>query len=250
MQIKMLLLFCQRAVYLLLYGKNSKMKYKSFHYNMLVTVLFLLAHCSNKQTPEPHPPTPIQLTLKNIYINNQPFDNTVYGTELLPVIKLEFTQPVLPGSVAAAVKLISTTGIAIAVNTTLQNKDSVLLIQPAMPLPYLNKFNLYITSDLKSSTSGSFISNVDKFFVTKIDSSRKFPAISDNALLDLVQQQTFKYFWDFSHPVSGLARERSNATPETVTSGGSGFGIMAIVSGIHRNFMVHFRIGLTAQQVL
>ena len=34
--------------------------------------------------------------------------------------------------------------------------------------------------------------------------------ISDSALVDLVQKQTIRYFWDFAHPVSGLARERSN----------------------------------------
>ena len=34
--------------------------------------------------------------------------------------------------------------------------------------------------------------------------------LSDSALLDIVQRQTFRYFWHFGHPVSGLARERSN----------------------------------------
>ena len=34
--------------------------------------------------------------------------------------------------------------------------------------------------------------------------------LTDDQLLDLVQKQTFRYFWDFAHPVSGLARERSN----------------------------------------
>ncbi|MFY7651532.1 MAG: hypothetical protein ACOVQE_02465, partial [Chitinophagaceae bacterium] len=34
--------------------------------------------------------------------------------------------------------------------------------------------------------------------------------MSDSALLDIVQKQTVAYFWDFAHPVSGLARERSN----------------------------------------
>ena len=48
------------------------------------------------------------------------------------------------------------------------------------------------------------------------------------ALCDKIQQQTFKYFWDFGHPVSGLARERSNGNNDVVTSGGTGFGIMAI----------------------
>src|SRR5258707_6588876 len=34
--------------------------------------------------------------------------------------------------------------------------------------------------------------------------------ISDSALLDIVQRQTFRYFWNFGHPVSGMARERDN----------------------------------------
>jgi hypothetical protein len=65
--------------------------------------------------------------------------------------------------------------------------------------------------------------------------------ISDSALLDLVQKQTFKYFWDFAHPVSGLARERSNVTPaygnEVVTTGGSGFGVMAIIVATERHWI-------------
>jgi len=58
-------------------------------------------------------------------------------------------------------------------------------------------------------------------------------SISDSALLDLVQKQTFRYFWDFAHPVSGMARERSNVSygygDEVVTTGGTGFGIMSII---------------------
>src|SRR2546423_8519462 len=51
-------------------------------------------------------------------------------------------------------------------------------------------------------------------------------APADDSLLEAVQRRTFRYFWDFAHPVSGLARERSNVTnygPEVVTTGGSGF---------------------------
>lgn len=65
--------------------------------------------------------------------------------------------------------------------------------------------------------------------------------ISDSALLDLVQQQTLRYFWDFAHPVSGMARERSNETPsygnEVVTTGGTGFGVMAIIAGVERGWI-------------
>jgi hypothetical protein len=65
--------------------------------------------------------------------------------------------------------------------------------------------------------------------------------LDDDALLDLVQRQTLRYFWDFAHPVSGLARERSNVTPkyglEAVCTGGSGFGVMAIIVGVSRGWV-------------
>lgn len=60
-------------------------------------------------------------------------------------------------------------------------------------------------------------------------------AMSDDELLTMVQRYTFRYFWDFAHPVSGLARERNNTS--IVTIGGSGFGVMAILVGIERGFI-------------
>lgn len=65
--------------------------------------------------------------------------------------------------------------------------------------------------------------------------------LSDSALLDIVQKQTFRYFWDFAHPVSGMARERSNTSfdygHETVATGGTGFGIMSIITAVERGWI-------------
>ena len=65
--------------------------------------------------------------------------------------------------------------------------------------------------------------------------------LSDSALLDLVQKQTFRYFWDFAHPVSGLSRERSNQSfgygNEVVTIGGTGFGVMSIIVAAERKWI-------------
>ena len=63
------------------------------------------------------------------------------------------------------------------------------------------------------------------------------PDLAADQLLDLVQRQTLRYFWDFAHPVSGLARERSNRQPDVVTTGGSGFGVMAILAGVERGWI-------------
>ena len=67
------------------------------------------------------------------------------------------------------------------------------------------------------------------------------PFSSVDAILDDVQRRTLRYFWDFAHPVSGMARERSNAASydflATVTSGGTGFGVMALLVGASRGFL-------------
>ena len=89
---------------------------------------------------------------------------------------------------------------------------------------------------MRSSDGGHLIGGANVNFTTAIDSSRKFPIIPDDSLLTLVQRQTFKYFWDFGHPVSGMARER-NTSGETVTTGGTGFGIMTIPVAVNRNFI-------------
>jgi len=60
--------------------------------------------------------------------------------------------------------------------------------------------------------------------------------MNNDELLDMVEEATFRYFWDFAHPNSGLARERNNSG-DVVTIGGSGFGVMAILVGIERGFI-------------
>lgn len=68
--------------------------------------------------------------------------------------------------------------------------------------------------------------------------------LHQDALLDTVERRTFLYFWDGAEPNSGLAPERIHIDgnypaggPDVVTSGGSGFGIMAILAGIDRGYV-------------
>ena len=75
-------------------------------------------------------------------------------------------------------------------------------------------------------------------------SQSKWATATENELLDAVQSQAFKYFWDFAEPHSGLARERYHPDgvyplddAHIVTTGGSGFGIMALLVGIERGFI-------------
>jgi len=67
---------------------------------------------------------------------------------------------------------------------------------------------------------------------------------TDDKLLNLIQKQSIDYFWEGAEPNSGLARERLHmddiyptSPKNTVTTGGSGFGLMALLVGIERGFI-------------
>ncbi len=66
-----------------------------------------------------------------------------------------------------------------------------------------------------------------------------YNGLSDDELLDLVQERTFAYFWDYGHPHSGMAREGKDLghPTSTVTTGGTGMGLMTIVVGAERGFV-------------
>lgn len=75
-------------------------------------------------------------------------------------------------------------------------------------------------------------------------SGEEGPVLSDQQILDSIQFYTFQYFWEGAEPNSGMARERFHVDgiyPQNdkhiITSGGSGFGIMAVIVGIDRNFI-------------
>lgn len=65
--------------------------------------------------------------------------------------------------------------------------------------------------------------------------------LSDDALLDLVQRQTFRYFWEGAHPASGMARDRTGTAADVagdlVAIGGTGFGVMAIIVAVERGWV-------------
>ena len=67
-------------------------------------------------------------------------------------------------------------------------------------------------------------------------------ALPDGELLETVQRQTFRYFWEGAHPDSGLAFDRRTsgkraAIDAQITIGGSGFGAMALIVAAERGWV-------------
>lgn len=62
-------------------------------------------------------------------------------------------------------------------------------------------------------------------------------SMTDDELLTMVQEASFRYYWDGAEPTSGLARENIPGRKDMIATGASGFGIMAIITGIERGFI-------------
>ena len=84
---------------------------------------------------------------------------------------------------------------------------------------YINALSLLGDIITTSDTLDAFVSNM-----------------SDEQFLDMVQEYTFRYFWEYAHPVSRMARERLGSD-DIVTTGGTGFGVMSIIVGVHRGWV-------------
>ncbi len=178
------------------------------------------------------------LTIVSLQIGDQP----VTGTERIGnvnrnlQIEVEFSHPLDLETVNNDnIKVVSARGPGAPLRFAASPDGKTLTITSQEPLEHLNKYTLFLLS-LVQGAAGEVLTGRNQDFYTAVDPAPKFPLLSDEALLTLVQEQTFKYFWDFAHPASGMAHERDNSG-DIVTSGGSGFGLMAILVGIERNFI-------------
>jgi hypothetical protein len=199
-----------------------------------ITVMSMLSACEDKDT-NPQPPGSKNFSLENLQLDNQPISYHYSNTSLTPEIVLTFSERINPMSAQKDIVMTSTAG-KVNLTFSFSNNDSAVTVKPEDPLKYLSVYNFSVASTLASISKKEYGSTMLVKIVTGIDPADKFPAISDAALLDLIQRQTLKYFFDFAHPASGMARER-NSSGNTVTTGGTGFGIMALIVGMERNFI-------------
>ena len=172
----------------------------------------------------------------DIKLNGHSVNSSNYNIGILPVIRFSFSSVLDKGTVSSAFSFTNKNGAGVPYSISYEDNDKTVVINPSADLKYLTNYVVSVATTLQSADGGHLNGSANVNFTTTIDSSRKFPSIPDDSLLTLVQRQTFKYFWDFGHPVSGMARER-NTSGETVTTGGTGFGIMTIPVAINRNFI-------------
>lgn len=229
-----------------MFDSSNKIITKNIKAWRLIVILLLTSQlsssCNKKDTP-----VIINDTSLSFKVNNS-YNGTLQYAKLneRPVVVFTFTEPIDNATTSIGVKLTGPSSFNVTLNITLAADGKQLTVVPQNDLNAFTTYTLSVNNDLKTLMGGRVTNPVNISLLIGISYTDKFPRITDDELLTKVQQQTFKFFWDFGHPVSGLARER-NTSGETVTSGGSGFGIMAIPVAISRNFITRAE-GLTRMQ--
>jgi len=209
---------------------------KNYYFILILSVFSFACKKGGTNNPVTDPVAPPSTySFSDLKVNGNYNGFTYYGLNNIPVVKITFSSPINLSSVSGNITLTDAAGNNAAFVPTLENNDNTIVITPSALQP-ITKYILNINTGLLSKAGTKLQSAITVNLITAVDDTDKFARITDEELLTLVQKQTFKYFWDFGHPTSGLARER-NTSGNTVTSGGSGFGIMALITGINRNFI-------------
>jgi hypothetical protein len=200
---------------------------------VILFLVFVLAGCKDDAEL---PSGPKNFTLTKFQVDERDPSAFYSDVSLNPVFKISFSEKIDLASAAKEITMMQSNGNFIALTFSLTDNDSTVVATPSSPLTYLTKYTLSIQSTLKSKSNKSFGSTIDTGISTFLNPADKFTRISDEALMDSVQRRTFKYFWNFAHPGSGMARER-NSSGDIVTTGGTGFGLMGIIVGVEKGFI-------------
>jgi hypothetical protein len=187
------------------------------------------------------------MKVENITLNGLNFKPPVILKEITTknsTIIVDFSQPLNPSTYQAAFSLSGSHTLTYSIS----NDNKRVTITIASELTGYSRFYFIISSGLTAANGFTFEGFSNSFYTT-FDPTPKFPLISDEELLTLVQEQTFKYYWDYAHPACGLSRERYGSG-DIVTIGGSGFGIMALMVGVERGFITRSEVLARMDKIL
>ena len=202
----------------------------------LVVTLFVLTACSGSDDKDIDFPDPLTIESWTIATKDVTLANSIADIPCDKVLaEITFSEALNPSTVNTQnFKIADAAGNIIPAAVTLKENRKVV-ISISNKLRDLTKYILTVSTGI-AGVNGSTLSERSLTFYTAIDETPDSPMLTDDELLTRVQKQTFRYFWDLAEPSSGMARER-NTSGNVVTSGGSGFGIMAIIVGIERGFI-------------
>jgi hypothetical protein len=165
-------------------------------YLVILTFSFFSDSCKEKvNTPTQEPETPKSFTCSLVNIEGilkAPYREI----KLNPVIRLSFTDKIDTNTLVTGINFLDDKSAKVPYTYSLVEADTVLEIRPTI-LKTFAKYTICLIYKLQSKSAVGMVSNLCYAFTTQLDTTDKFPRVSDDELLDIVQRRTFKYFWDY-----------------------------------------------------
>ena len=107
----------------------------------------------------------------------------------------------------------------------------------------IKKLNILVTAAILLSYGSCSSTESDPVIPPKVpEEPPKTTIYTDPQILEMVQKDALKYFWDYAEVNSKLARERYHTDnpgldANVITTGGSGFGLMTILVGVKNGYV-------------
>lgn len=192
--------------------------------------MLLLVACGKDEPSE----APGSFELKGISIDGKTNQNSYENVAPNAKVVLTFTDAVNEATIKSNI-ILKQKEQAVSYTVEMSKADE-LVLTPENGFKNFTSYKLVVNPGVKSTSGVPLQSGKVYEINTGMDNTDKFERIPDEDLLTLVQKQTFKYFWNFGHEHSGMARERTTSG-DVVTTGGTGFGVMSMLVAAERGFV-------------
>ncbi len=119
-----------------------------------------------------------------------------------------------------------------------RSKDGKNYASVGVQIPFTNPYTDY-TGETGTTYQYKISLLNHRYIETNLSAAvtAKTKAMSDDELLTMVQEASFRYYWEGAESESGLAKENIPGRHKMIASGASGSGIMALIVGAERNFI-------------
>ena len=160
---------------------------------MALVIICGLYACKKDSKQPTQPSVPASFSFNALKVNGIYNGFNYNGANTAPVIKLSFSAAINHNTINNNITFKNNTGTVVTYTAAYQNNDSTVVITPSALQP-ITQYVLNVSTGLQSAGGGSLQSALTVNLTTAIDTTNKFPVITDNALLDTIQKRTFKYF--------------------------------------------------------
>lgn len=204
-------------------------------YLLMICLLAGILSCSESRATESNPQTDGRFALERVSVDDREgLDGFTRVTDLSEMV-LSFTAPLNEATIRENIEFGTEQGRKIDAEI-LYDGGIQVRIKVLGEVKSYSAYRLKVGLGLESADGRKIFTGKVIRITTGLLSFDKFPQITDQELLTKVQSATFNYFWEGAEPNSGMARERTTSGT-VVTTGGTGFGVMAMCVAAQRGFV-------------